>query len=115
MAHFADVDKNNIVTRVLVVPDEQEHRGAEYLASDLHIPGNWIQTSITGRIRKNFAQPGGTYDPIRDAFIYIKPYPSWVLDEETAQWVPPTDSPGEGYVWSEDALDWICTVCTDQK
>lgn len=89
MAHFAEIDENNIVTRVLVVADEQEHRGNEYLAQDLGLGGLWIQTSYNARIRKNYAGIGYTFDPTRDAFIPPKPecHPDRVtFDEETCQW-----------------------------
>ena len=45
MAHFAELDENNVVTQVLVVPDEQEHRGEDFLANDLGLGGRWVQTS----------------------------------------------------------------------
>jgi len=89
MAHFAEIDENNIVIRVLVVPDEQEHRGNEYLAQDLGLGGLWMQTSYNARIRKNYAGIGYTFDPTRDAFIAPKPecHPDTVtFDEETCQW-----------------------------
>jgi hypothetical protein len=91
MAHFAEVE-NNIVTRVLVVPDEQEHRGQEFLANDLGLGGTWVQTSYNARIRKNYAGIGYTYDADRDAFIAPKPYchPNDVIfDEETCTWSCP--------------------------
>ena len=113
MAHFAEINDKNIVVRVLVVPDEQEHRGADYLVGDLYMTGTWLQTSISGKIRKNFAHVGDSYDPIRDAFIPYKKFASWVLDEETCRWIPPSQSPAEGYVWDEGSKQWICTVCTD--
>jgi len=94
MAHFAEV-QNNIVTRVLVVPDEQEHRGQEFLANDLGLDGVWIQTSYNARIRKNYAGIGYTYDTIRDAFIAPKPecHPNLVtLNEETCTWSCPDAS-----------------------
>lgn len=69
MAHFAELDQNNIVLRVLVVPDEQEHRGEQFLAEDLGLGGRWIQTSYNNRIRGVFAGPGFTYDPENDVFI----------------------------------------------
>ena len=70
MAHFAEIDENNIVTRVLVVANEQEHRGQEFLANDLGLGGFWIQTSYNNNIRKNYAGIGYTFDPVRDAFIH---------------------------------------------
>jgi hypothetical protein len=89
MAHFAEIDESNIVTRVLVVPDEQEHRGQEFLANDLGLGGFWIQTSYNARIRKNYAGVGYTFDPVRDAFIPPQPdcHPeSITFDEETCRW-----------------------------
>jgi len=89
MAHFAEIDENNIVTRVLVVPDEQEHRGQEFLANDLGLGGFWIQTSYNNNIRKNYAGIGYTFDPVRDAFIAPQPecHPeSITFDEETCRW-----------------------------
>jgi hypothetical protein len=89
MAHFAEIDENNIVTRVLVVADEQEHRGQEFLANDLGLGGFWIQTSYNARIRKNYAGIGYQFDPVRDAFIPPKPecHPeSITFDEETCRW-----------------------------
>lgn len=89
MAHFAEIDENNIVTRVLVVPDEQEHRGQEFLANELGLGGTWVQTSYNARIRKNYAGIGYTYDSGRDAFIppKLECHPDKVtLDEGTCQW-----------------------------
>ena len=95
MAHFAEVDSNNIVTRVLVVPDEQEHRGQDFLANDLGLGGIWYQTSYNNRIRFNYAGIGYSYDPVRDAFIAPKPecHPDKVVfDEETCTWSCPDAS-----------------------
>ena len=69
MAHFAQIDENNKVINVLVVSDEQEHRGQEFLSEDLGLGGTWIQTSYNGNIRSVFAGIGDTYDPINDVFI----------------------------------------------
>jgi hypothetical protein len=87
MAHFAEIDTNNIVTRVLVVPNEQEHRGHEFLASDLGLGGLWIQTSYNSNIRKNYAGIGMSYDTNRDAFIAPQCHNMAVLDETTCQWI----------------------------
>jgi len=72
-------------------------------------PGEWIQTSYNGNIRKNFAGIGFTYDRERDAFIPPQPFPSWILNEETCLWVCPAPYPldEKSYVWSEDQLQWI--------
>jgi hypothetical protein len=68
MAHFAEVDENNVVTRVLVVTNEEEHRGQEFLANDLGLGGTWIQTSYNSNIRNKFAGIGDIYDPVNDIF-----------------------------------------------
>ena len=89
MAHFAEIDKNNIVIRVLVVHNDDEHRGADFLANDLGLGGIWIQTSYNANIRKNFAGVGFTYDSVRDAFIAPEPVGNLGFDEETCQWIMP--------------------------
>jgi hypothetical protein len=68
MAHFAEIDSNNVVLRVLVVTDEQEHRGQEFLAVDCGLGGTWIQTSYNGNIRNKFAGVGDIYDETNDEF-----------------------------------------------
>lgn len=72
MAHFAQIE-NGIVTRVLVVPDEQEHRGQDFLANDLKLGGTWVQTSYNNRIRGRFAGIGYTYDEQADEFVAPEP------------------------------------------
>ena len=108
MAHFAEIDENNIVTQVLVIDNAQEHRGQEFLANDLGLGGTWVQTSYNGNIRKNYAGIGFTYDSVRDAFIAPKPFDSWLLNEDTCQWYPPTPYPTDGlfYQWDEEQLNW---------
>ena len=117
MAHFAEVE-NGIVTRVLVVPDEQQHRGQEYLATELGLGGTWIQTSyntIAGThtgggtpLRGNYAGIGYTYDSEKDAFYAPKPFPSWTLNETTFIWEAPTPMPTDGkmYSWDEPTTSW---------
>ena len=73
MAHFAEIDDTNTVIRVLVVPDEQEHRGQEFLANDLGLGGTWLQTSYNNNIRGVYAGIGYTYDPDLDIFIAPPP------------------------------------------
>lgn len=85
MAHFARVE-NGIVTDVLVVPNEFEDYGQEYL-NDLGLEGVWIQTSYNNNIRKNYAGIGYTYDEERDAFIPPKPEVDCVFDEENCTWI----------------------------
>jgi hypothetical protein len=112
MAHFAELDENDVVVRVLVVPDNQEHRGHEFLSGDLNLGGIWVQTSYNATIRKNFAGIGMTFDRKRDAFIGIKPYESWKLNEETCLWEAPTPYPTDGviYEWNETDTDWKAIV-----
>ena len=106
MAHFAEIDSSNIVQRVIVVPDSEEANGAAWCANLLG--GTWVQTSYNGRIRKNYAGIGFTFDPVRDAFIPPKPYPSWVLDEATCQWEAPIPMPSGGpWEWDEETEDWV--------
>lgn len=69
MSHFAEIDRNGIVLRVLVVPNEQEYRGQDFLANDLGLGGVWIQTSYNATIKKKYAGIGDTYDAATDTFI----------------------------------------------
>ena len=107
MAHFAQIDENNVVVNVLVVPDDQEHRGQAFLADDLGLGGTWVQTSYNNNIRNRYAMIGGTYDPVNDVFIDIKPFDSWSLDANY-NWQPPTPYPDDEnlYSWNEDNQRW---------
>jgi len=69
MAHFAEIDENNIVVRVLVVPDKFESDGENYLANQLGLGGRWIQTSYNNKIRGKFAGLGDSYDETNDVFV----------------------------------------------
>jgi hypothetical protein len=89
MAHFAEIDTENKVVRVLVVPNSQEDRGQDYLANDLRLGGTWIQTSYNNNIRYNFAGIGYTYDAVRDAFIAPEPEGNLGFDEITCRWIMP--------------------------
>lgn len=118
MAHFAEIDENNIVVRVLVVDNEKENDGQNFLANELGLGGRWIQTSYNtyagvhklggNPLRKNFAAIGSIYDEARDAFILQKPFPSWVLNEDTCQWEAPVPYPDfeKAYMWNEESLTW---------
>jgi hypothetical protein len=119
MAHFAEIDENNIVTRVLVVDDANENDGQTFLAETLGLGGTWIKTSyntIAGvhsnggtPLRKNYAGIGYTYDSVRDAFYAPKPFASWTLDEDTCTWNAPTPMPveeGKNFRWNEDTTSW---------
>jgi hypothetical protein len=110
MAHYAFLDDNNIVTEVITGIDETEL--IESLDTETWY-GNFRgqvckRTSYNGNIRKNYAGIGFTYDLERDAFIPPKPYPSWVLIEETCQWEAPAPYPTDRftYEWNESELDW---------
>jgi hypothetical protein len=74
MAHFAEIDLNNVVIRVLVVADEQEHRGHDFLAKDCNLGGTWIQTSYNANIRGKFAAIGDIYDEANDEFYPVPQY-----------------------------------------
>jgi hypothetical protein len=116
MAHFAELDENNVVTRVIVVDNEEllvdgvesEDKGIAFCKSLLGEDTRWIQTSYNATIRKNYAGIGYTYDPVADYFFAPKPYPSWILDAN-ARWQAPTLYPidGKGYFWNEETLSWI--------
>ena len=107
MAHFAQLDDNNQVLQVIVVADEHEANGEQW-CHDFFAGGRWKQTSRSGRIRKNFAGTGYTYDESRDAFVPPKPYSSWTLNEGTCRWDPPVARPESGnYVWDESTQQWI--------
>jgi hypothetical protein len=85
MSHWAEIDLNNTVIRVLVGSNE----GDEGEAFMLSLGGTWIKTSYNGTIRKNFAGIGYTYDATRDAFIAPEPEGNLGLDEQTCKWIMP--------------------------
>jgi hypothetical protein len=92
MAHWAEVNENNIVLRVIVGDnnDPAGDEGYQWLIDNLG--GTWIKTSYNGNIRKNFAGVDYTYDPVRDAFIAPKPEEGdWILNEDTCQWEEVTE------------------------
>lgn len=72
MAHFAEIDKDNTVLRVLVVPDEQEQRGEDFLRNDLGLGGTWLRCSYNGKVRGIFPGIGDKYDPVTDEFARIE-------------------------------------------
>ena len=116
MAHWAELDENNIVIRVLVGSNEDSDEGYQWLIDNLG--GTWVKTSYNTQggvhslggtpLRKNYAGIGYTYDAQRDAFIPPKPFDSWVLDEDTCLWNAPTPMPAEGgpWMWVEEDLNW---------
>jgi hypothetical protein len=114
MAHFAELDENNTVLGVLVVHNdvitldgvEDEQRGIDFLNDLIPDSGTWVQTSYNGNLRSRFAGIGYTYDEARDAFISVQPFPSWVLDDATTEWVSPVPMI-DGYLWDEDTTSWV--------
>ena len=121
MASFAKIE-NNIVIAVHSVSNqvlkdsngiEQEAIGIQFLKTLYNEPNSvWKQTSYNGNIRKNYAGIGFTYDEQRNAFIPLKLYNSWILNEETCLWEPPISKPTEQleenqyYSWNEDIINW---------
>lgn len=116
MAHFAELDENNVVKRVIVVSNadtsdahgvEKEHIGAAFC--ERLLGGVWKQTSYNNSIRKRYAGVGFTYNAELDAFVAPKPYASWVLNNTTADWEAPVAMPSDGkpYRWDEPTLTWV--------
>jgi len=118
MAHYAQIDENNIVTQVIVIDNkdtadangtEKEYIGAAFC--ERLFGGTWKQTSYNGNIRKNYAGIGYKYQSDIDAFVPPQPYASWTLDAN-AQWQAPTAMPTDGtmenpYTWDEATTSWI--------
>ena len=122
MAHFAELDSNNVVKQVIVVSnadtstaqgEEKESIGIAFC--ERLLGGTWVKTSYNAKIRKNYAGIGYTYDKNRDAFIPPKPYASWVLNETTCLWDAPvampsdagTGEPPKRYTWDEATTNWV--------
>lgn len=111
MAHYAFLDKNNVVTEVIVGIDETElieGKDPETWYSEFR-GQRCVRTSYNSNIRKNYAAVGFTYDEELDAFIAPKPFDSWILDEATCSWIPPIPYPADGkqYFWDEDSKGWL--------
>ena len=108
MSHWAELDQDNVVLRVLVGDNEDPNgdEGYQWLVDNLG--GTWVKTSYNATIRKNFAGIGYTYDESLDAFVPPKPFDSWVLNEETAVWEAPVAYPSDGgmYAWNEETISW---------
>lgn len=115
MAHFAQIDENNIVTQVIVVADS-DCGGGDYPEADPIgaafcnnlLGGTWKQTSYNNNFRKRYAGIGYTFDAEKDMFIAPQPYASWTLDEE-GDWQPPVPYPDDGkdYAWNEENQTWV--------
>jgi hypothetical protein len=117
MAHFAQLDENNVVTQVIVVANEEllldgvenETKGIMFCKSLLGDDTRWVQTSYNATIRKNYAGIGYTYDPVANHFLAPQPFPSWTLDTD-AKWQAPTPYPteeGKFFTWDEPTLSWV--------
>jgi hypothetical protein len=101
MAYFAQINNENIVIQVVI---------AETIDwVNEKISGNWIETSLDGSIRYNYASIGDTYNSTYDAFISPKVFASWVLNESTYQWEAPTPMPTDDkrYRWDEETISWV--------
>ena len=120
MAHYAFLNENYIVTEVIVGKDESNFDWERYYGD---IRGQLCKRTSYNTIggvhknggtplRKNYAGLGFTYDPTRDAFIAPKPYPSWVLNEETCRWEAPVPYPNDGqmYSWDESTKSWVLSI-----
>jgi len=101
MSHFAEIDKDGIVKRVIVA--EQDFIDSEAVGD----PSLWVQTSYNHNFRKQYAGIGHSYDKVNDVFISPKPYASWELDA-SFDWQPPTAMPDDDkrYIWNEDTTSW---------
>ena len=119
MSHFAKIDKDGIVQKVIVIEQDVLDSG------NWGNPNNWIQTSYNTRggihyapnsnnadggvaLRKNYAGIGDKYDKERDAFIAPQPFPSWTLNGDTCLWEAPVAYPNDGkdYEWNEETTSW---------
>jgi len=129
MAHFAQIDSDNIVTQVIVVSNEDapnEAAGIAFCQELLGADTNWVQTSYNNNIRFRYAGVGYKYDSANDVFYLQQPYPSWVLNTSTWVWDAPValpddagyddaDNPTEyvSYDWDESSTSWINRTVVD--
>jgi hypothetical protein len=118
MAHFAQLDDNNVVINIIVVHNNElldqdgneiEQKGIDFCKSLYGQDTKWIKTSYNANFRKNYASSGGTYNKELDAFIAQKPYASWILNTDTCIWEAPIEKPDQDnpYVWDEATINWI--------
>ena len=122
MAHYALLNGNTVVQVITGVHENETQQdtdgsivgGSSEAWESFYASRPWFsgltckRTSYNGNYRKNYAGVGYTYDAERDAFIPPKPYPSWVLNEDTCRWDSPTPYPTDGkqYVWNENKREW---------
>ncbi len=118
MAHFAELDDNNQVLRVIVVRNEDcldsnqnecEQVGIDYCKSLFGDTTKWIQTSYNSNIRNKYAGIGDIYREDLDVFVSPQPFPSWLLNTTTCFWEPPILYPSDGglYTWDEETQSWV--------
>jgi hypothetical protein len=118
MAHFAQLDENNVVVQVIVINNselvdeygnESEANGVSFCQSLYGENTRWVQTSYNNKFRCRYAVIEGTYDETRGVFLHRKLYPSWVLNEVTFEWDPPIPYPDDGkrYNWDESTVSWV--------
>ena len=125
MAHFCELDSNNVVKQVIVVSNEdtstaqgEEKESIGIAFCERLLGGTWVKTSYNAKIRKNYAGIGYTYDKDRDAFIPPKPYASWLLNETTCLWNSPVAYPTDVgtpeapkfYQWDEPTQTWELVI-----
>ena len=122
MAHFAQIDSDNIVTQIIVVADSDapnEAAGIAFCQELLGADTNWVQTSYNGNIRFRYAGNGMKYDSTSNVFYHQQPYPSWVLNTSTWVWDAPVALPDDAgfddadnptqlvsYDWDEGSTTW---------
>tara|TARA_R110000787_G_scaffold1907_1_gene8036 strand:- start:1359 stop:1793 length:435 start_codon:yes stop_codon:yes gene_type:complete len=121
MAHFAELDDNNTVLRVVVIGNDIAANGGTLEDNNMHVDGekwcikffkggNWKQTSYNGNFRKQYAGIGSIYDSVKDKFLSPQPYTSWALDANDDWQAPvtyPTDTTEKRISWDEDNQKWI--------
>lgn len=127
MAHFAQLDEDNIVLQVIVSPDwadeitMSQESGETWKKTSYNTFGGVWYDPDTGippddqskAFRKNYAGIGFTYDPVRDAFIPPQPFRCWILDEISCLWKPSVPYPADyfqfsgQYRWDEDNCIWV--------
>jgi len=127
MAHFAELDNNNVVTRVVVVGNDVSTAAGPLGTNDMHVDGetwcvnffkggNWKQTSYNHNFRKQYAGKGYTFDAAKDKFISPEPYPSWALDGNDDWQAPvtyPTDTTDKNISWDEAGQKWTAIDHSD--
>ena len=127
MAHFAELDSNNVVKRVIVVGNDVETAAGPLGENDMHVDGetwcvnffkggNWKQTSYNNNFRKQYCGKGYTFDAAKNKFISPQPYDTWALDGNDDWQAPvtyPTDTTDKNISWDEENQKWTATDDSD--